>query len=30
MSQTAINTNQEWLKVLGKCMVTIPNSGWRN
>ena len=28
MSQTQINTNQEWLKVLGKGMVTIPKK-WR-
>lgn len=29
MSQTTINTNQEWLKVLGKGMVTIPKQ-WRD
>lgn len=29
MSQTAINTNQEWLKILGKGMVTIPKQ-WRD
>ena len=29
MSQTAVNTNQEWLKVLGKGMVTIPKQ-WRD
>ena len=28
MSQPAVNTNQEWLKVLGKGMVTIPKE-WR-
>lgn len=28
MSQTVANTNQEWLKVLGKGMVTIPKQ-WR-
>ena len=28
MSQTTTNTNQEWLKVLGKGMVTIPKQ-WR-
>lgn len=28
MSQTFSNTNQEWLKVLGKGMVTIPKQ-WR-
>ncbi len=28
MSQTSINTNQEWLKVLGKGMITIPKQ-WR-
>lgn len=28
MSQTLSNTNQEWLKVLGKGMVTIPKQ-WR-
>lgn len=28
MSQTAVKMNQEWLKVLGKGMVTIPKQ-WR-
>ncbi len=28
MSQAVLNTNQEWLKVLGKGMVTIPKK-WR-
>lgn len=28
MSQTAIDRNEEWLKVLGKGMVTIPKQ-WR-
>ncbi len=28
MSQTTVNTNQEWLKVLGKGMITIPKQ-WR-
>lgn len=28
MSQTTVRTNQEWLKVLGKGMVTIPKQ-WR-
>lgn len=28
MSQTFSNTNQEWLKVLGKGMITIPKK-WR-
>ena len=28
MSQSVANTNQEWLKVLGKGMVTIPKQ-WR-
>lgn len=29
MSQTSLNPNQEWLKVLGKGMVTIPKR-WRD
>lgn len=29
MSQAAASTNQEWLKVLGKGMVTIPKE-WRD
>ncbi len=29
MSQTSVNTSQEWLKVLGKGMVTIPKK-WRD
>lgn len=29
MSQTIVATNQEWLKVLGKGMVTIPKQ-WRD
>lgn len=28
MSQTSLNTNQEWLKILGKGMVTLPKK-WR-
>ncbi len=29
MSQVTVNSNQEWLKVLGKGMITIPK-GWRD
>ncbi len=29
MSQTIVATNQEWLKVLGKGMITIPKQ-WRD
>lgn len=29
MSQANVNTNQEWLKILGKGMVTIPKK-WRD
>ncbi len=29
MSQTGLNINQEWLKVLGKGMITIPKV-WRD